>query len=50
MRTSAWRKAAFYPQVQLNGIAGFESVSAGTLFSWPSPFLVAGTVGDRAVV
>jgi multidrug efflux system outer membrane protein len=29
-------KAAFYPQVQLNGIAGFQSVSAGTLFAWPS--------------
>ncbi len=28
--------AAFYPTVQLNGLAGFESVSAGTLFSWPS--------------
>jgi len=31
-------KAAFYPQVELNGVAGFESVSAGTLFSWPSRF------------
>jgi multidrug efflux system outer membrane protein len=29
-------KAAFYPQVELNGLAGFESVSAGTLFDWPS--------------
>ncbi len=29
-------KAAFYPKVTLNGLAGFESISAGTLFSWPS--------------
>jgi multidrug efflux system outer membrane protein len=29
-------KAAFYPQVQLNGVAGFESVSAGTVFAWPA--------------
>jgi len=28
--------AAFYPKVELSGIAGFESVNAGTLFSWPS--------------
>jgi multidrug efflux system outer membrane protein len=35
-------KSAFYPQVQLNGIAGFESVSAGTLFDWPSRFWALG--------
>jgi multidrug efflux system outer membrane protein len=29
-------KAAFYPKVQLTGVAGFESVNAGTLFDWPS--------------
>lgn len=29
-------KAAFYPKVELNALAGFESISAGTLFSWPS--------------
>ena len=29
-------KAAFYPKVELNGAAGFQSVSAGTLFDWPS--------------
>jgi multidrug efflux system outer membrane protein len=29
-------KAAFYPRLQLNGAAGFESVSAGTLFSGSS--------------
>ena len=29
-------KAAYYPKVELNGLAGFQSVSAGTLFDWPS--------------
>lgn len=29
-------KAAFYPKITLNGAGGFESVSAGSLFSWPS--------------
>lgn len=29
-------KAAFYPKITLNGAAGFESISAGSLFSWPS--------------
>jgi len=29
-------KAAFFPTVQLNGLAGFESVGAGTLFNWSS--------------
>jgi multidrug efflux system outer membrane protein len=29
-------KAAFFPTVRLNGTAGFESVSASTLFNWPS--------------
>jgi NodT family efflux transporter outer membrane factor (OMF) lipoprotein len=29
-------KAAFYPRVSLNGSGGFESVSAGDLFAWPS--------------
>lgn len=27
---------AFYPQVTLTGAAGFQSISAGTLFQWPS--------------
>jgi multidrug efflux system outer membrane protein len=35
-------KAAFYPQVQLNGLAGFESVSAGTVFTWPARFWALG--------
>jgi NodT family efflux transporter outer membrane factor (OMF) lipoprotein len=29
-------KAAFYPRVLLNGAGGFASISAGTLFDWPS--------------
>jgi multidrug efflux system outer membrane protein len=29
-------KAAFFPTIRLNGLAGFESVSAGTLFNWSS--------------
>lgn len=28
--------SAFYPRVMLNGLAGFQSVDAGTLFNWPS--------------
>jgi multidrug efflux system outer membrane protein len=29
-------KAAFYPRVTLNGLAGFESINAGSLFNWSS--------------
>jgi multidrug efflux system outer membrane protein len=29
-------KAAFFPSVQLNGLGGFESISAGTLFNGSS--------------
>jgi multidrug efflux system outer membrane protein len=29
-------KAAFFPTVELNGLAGVESVNAGTLFNWSS--------------
>jgi multidrug efflux system outer membrane protein len=29
-------KSAFYPQVYLNGGAGYESLSANSLFDWPS--------------
>ncbi len=31
-------QAAFFPAIRLNGLAGFESVKAGTLFDWPSRF------------
>ena len=29
-------RAAFYPTVQLNGVAGLQSVNAGTVFNWSS--------------
>jgi outer membrane protein, multidrug efflux system len=29
-------KAAFFPTIQLNGLAGFESVNAGTVLNWSS--------------
>jgi multidrug efflux system outer membrane protein len=29
---------AFYPRLQFNGLAGFESVDAATWFTWPSRF------------
>jgi len=35
-------KAAFFPTIRLNGLAGFESVSAGTLFNWSSRLWSAG--------
>ncbi|HWF18173.1 MAG TPA: efflux transporter outer membrane subunit [Verrucomicrobiae bacterium] len=35
-------KAAFFPTVRLNGMAGFESVNASTLFAWPSRFWSVG--------
>lgn len=35
-------KAAFFPTVQLDGLAGFESLSAGTLFNWSSRYWAVG--------
>jgi multidrug efflux system outer membrane protein len=35
-------KAAFFPTIRFNGLAGFESLEAGTLFDWPSRFWAAG--------
>jgi outer membrane protein, multidrug efflux system len=29
-------KAAFFPTIELNGMAGFESINAGSLFHWSS--------------
>jgi multidrug efflux system outer membrane protein len=34
--------AAFYPSVTINGLAGFQSVSASTLFNWESRFWSVG--------
>jgi multidrug efflux system outer membrane protein len=35
-------KAAFFPAVKLNGAAGVQSISIGTLFDWPSRFWSVG--------
>jgi multidrug efflux system outer membrane protein len=35
-------KAAFFPTVQLNGLAGLESLNAGTLFNWSSRMWAVG--------
>ena len=35
-------KAAFFPSVSFNGLAGFQSVDAGTLFNWPSRLWAVG--------
>lgn len=39
-------QTAFYPRVRLNGLAGFQSVDAGTLFDWPSRFWALGPSVD----
>jgi outer membrane protein, multidrug efflux system len=35
-------QGAFYPRVQLNGLAGFQSLSAASWFDWPSRFWAVG--------
>jgi outer membrane protein, multidrug efflux system len=35
-------KAAFFPTIKFNGLAGFQSVSASSLFDWPSRFWSVG--------
>jgi NodT family efflux transporter outer membrane factor (OMF) lipoprotein len=35
-------QGAFYPHFRLNGLAGFESISASTWFDWPSRFWSVG--------
>jgi multidrug efflux system outer membrane protein len=35
-------QGAFYPRLQINGLAGFESVAASTWFDWPSRFWAVG--------
>ena len=35
-------KAAFYPRVVVNGMAGLQSIDAETLFDWPSRFWAVG--------
>jgi len=35
-------KAAYFPTVRFNGLAGFQSIDAGTLFNWPSRMWAVG--------
>jgi len=35
-------KAAFFPAIKFNGLAGFQSVNAGSWFEWPSRFWSVG--------
>lgn len=35
-------KAAFFPTLRINGLAGFQSVDWGTWFDWPSRFWAVG--------
>ncbi len=35
-------KAAFFPAIKLNGLAGFQSVNASSWFDWPSRFWSVG--------
>ncbi len=35
-------QGAFYPRLQINGLAGFESVEASTWYDWPSRFWAVG--------
>jgi multidrug efflux system outer membrane protein len=35
-------EAAFFPTVRLTGLAGFQSIDAGTLFNWPSRLWAVG--------
>jgi len=35
-------KTAFFPSIRINGLAGFQSVDAGTLFDWPNRFWAVG--------
>jgi multidrug efflux system outer membrane protein len=35
-------KTAFFPTIKLNGLAGLQSVSSGTLFDWPSRLWAVG--------
>ena len=43
-------KAAFFPTVRINGLAGFQSVDSSTWFDWPSRFWSVGPVRAIAAV
>jgi multidrug efflux system outer membrane protein len=42
-------QAAFYPRVRLDGVAGFQSINAGTFFDWPSRLWSVGPTLDLPV-
>lgn len=42
-------QTAFYPRVHLDGLVGFQSVSASTLFDWPSRLWAVGPSLDLPV-
>jgi len=42
-------KAAFYPRLYFTGEAGLQSVSAGTVFDWPSRFWALGPSVDLPI-
>lgn len=39
-------KTAFFPRVRLNGLAGFQSLSASSWFDWPSRYWAVGPTLD----
>jgi multidrug efflux system outer membrane protein len=39
-------KTAFFPAIRINGLAGFQSVDAGTLFNWPNRMWAVGPTLD----
>ena len=39
-------KSAFYPRLVFNGLGGFQSISAGTVFNWPSRIWAIGPTVD----
>jgi multidrug efflux system outer membrane protein len=39
-------QTAFYPQIRLNGTAGFQSISASSLFDWPARLWAVGPTLD----
>ncbi len=43
-------KAAFFPTVKINGLAGFQSMDASSWFDWPSRFWSVGPVRAIAAV
>jgi outer membrane protein, multidrug efflux system len=42
-------KSAFYPRLVFNGLGGFQSISAGTVFNWPSRVWAIGPTVDLPI-